>query len=404
MAMKQTQTKLFDFSDAGLDFCAGSKALFPDRFNKMLALGYNVQTVTNVAIVGDQVTLTYGGAHGYVADRVLKVDSGDLSLINNGEFWIDSVTINTVTFTLDDAPTSVAGGFTTRIAPLGWDLVYEVGNIHVYKLKALDDSDLYLRLCFQNNAAYRNSIAPCIGKSFDDDTGAITDEYALAETKNLTTPHAGFKWEFSGAANATSNSYSYSQGYSAFGKAVIIGSKYHFISMHNINANTGFGRTIGFAPTFCHNYPELDYPVMIGESFANPQSSNTWYQLSNGRAYLGNIRVQFEVKANNPNTLFALPQANNSFLANIEPFNVTSASPIAIYDHSTLQHYGYISGGLYICKYASTNAPAITFQSSPFMDIDVDYSSTCYVHYAAENATANYAAYFAVVIEEVKYA
>ncbi|WP_250852373.1 hypothetical protein [Acinetobacter sp. ANC 5414] len=100
MAMKQTQTKLFDFSDIGLDFCAGSKALFPDRFKKMLALGYNVQTVSSVMVSGNQVTFTYGGAHGYLADRVLKVDSGALPSVNNGEFWIDSVTTNSVTFTL----------------------------------------------------------------------------------------------------------------------------------------------------------------------------------------------------------------------------------------------------------------------------------------------------------------
>src|SRR5690606_14373193 len=111
MAMKQTQTKLFDFSDVGLDFCAGSKNLFPDRFKKMLALGYNEQTVSSVAVAGNQVTLTYGGTHGYVADRVLKVDSGDLSLVNGGEFWIDLVTTNTVTFTLNDAPGSITSGF-----------------------------------------------------------------------------------------------------------------------------------------------------------------------------------------------------------------------------------------------------------------------------------------------------
>ncbi|EXE09995.1 hypothetical protein J559_3303, partial [Acinetobacter sp. 983759] len=43
MVMKQTQTKMFDFADIGLDFSAGSKSLFPDRFKKMLAQGYNTQ-------------------------------------------------------------------------------------------------------------------------------------------------------------------------------------------------------------------------------------------------------------------------------------------------------------------------------------------------------------------------
>src|SRR5690606_6216598 len=148
MAMKQTQTKLFDFSDVGLDFCAGSKNLFPDRFKKMLSVGYNVQTVFSVAVVGNQVRFTYGGTHGYAADRVLKVDSGALASINGGEFWIDSVTTNTVTFTLDNIPSSIANGFSTRIASLGWALEYESGQVQLYKMKYLDERDLYVRLVF----------------------------------------------------------------------------------------------------------------------------------------------------------------------------------------------------------------------------------------------------------------
>ncbi len=131
MAIKQTQTKMFDFSDTGLNFCAGSKNLLPDRFKKMLSIGYNEQTVSSIAVSGNQVTLTYGVSHGYVADRVLKINSGVLATINNGEFVIDSVTSNTVTMTIDSAPLSIVGSLTTRIAPLGYQLVYELNNIHV---------------------------------------------------------------------------------------------------------------------------------------------------------------------------------------------------------------------------------------------------------------------------------
>ena len=144
MAMKQTQTKLFDFSDVGLDFCAGSKNLFPDRFKKMLALGYNEQTVSSVAITGNQVTLSYGVSHGYVADRVLKVNAPELLSINGGEFVIDSVTENTVTMTIDGAPALIAGNFTTKVASLGYQLVYEQNPVQLYKFKALDESDLFL--------------------------------------------------------------------------------------------------------------------------------------------------------------------------------------------------------------------------------------------------------------------
>ena len=123
---------MFDFADVGLDFCPGSKNLFPDRFKKMLSQGYNEQTVASVSVTGNQVTLNYGVAHGYAADRVIKINSGALSTINGGEFWIDSVTATSVTMTVDTAPSSIAGMFSTKSASLGWSLEYENANIHIY--------------------------------------------------------------------------------------------------------------------------------------------------------------------------------------------------------------------------------------------------------------------------------
>ncbi len=79
--IKQTQTKMFDFSDVGLDFCAGSKAKFREVFKKMLSTGYNPQTVLSVSISGNQVTLTYGTNHGYVADRVLLLTATGGSIV-----------------------------------------------------------------------------------------------------------------------------------------------------------------------------------------------------------------------------------------------------------------------------------------------------------------------------------
>src|SRR5690606_10172412 len=252
MAMKQTQTKLFNFSDVGLDFCAGSKSLFPDRFKKMLALGYNVQTVSSVAVAGNQVTFTYGGAHGYAADRVLKVNSGALASINGGEFWIDSVTTNTVTMTIDDAPLSISGGFTTKIASLGWSLEYENENIHVYKFKQLDESDIFIRLCFQNQTGRRNCISPCVGKTFDALTGFITDPLALVANASLISPDNDFKWEFSGVAGATYDNFTYSQGYSTFGKGVVIGSLYHVGFLTSASISIDSLRVNGCFPSTTH--------------------------------------------------------------------------------------------------------------------------------------------------------
>ena len=402
MAMKQTQTKLFDFSDVGLDFCAGSKNLFPDRFKKMLSLGYNEQTVSSVTVAGNQVTFTYGGTHGYVADRVLKVSAPDLLSINGGEFVIDSVTANTVTMTIDGAPTSIAGNFTTKVASLGWSLEYENANIHVYKFKALDESDLYLRLCFQNQSNRRNCITPCIGKSFNPSTGFITDQLSLIETREVMTPHDGFKWEFGLWANSVYDNYNYSQGVAQFARGLIIGSMYHFISMHTTGGGALQGRTIGFLPASCLDYQTLKYPVMIGESYAAITDNGSSYLGSNGRAFIGNVRVIFDVSPLNDNTLFTLPQALSSFL-NQDTFNTTTAAPISIFEQGTRQFLGMVSGGLYVCKYANTNYPA-TNSASPTIMYETDLNHICPVHYI--NASTNNSSYVFLTapIEEIKIA
>lgn len=394
MAMKQTQTKMFNFSDADLDFCSGSKNKFPTVFKKMLAQGYNSKVVSSVTVADDQVTLDYGVNHGYVADRVLAINTTGLS----GEFYIDSVTSNTVTLTVLNAPTFIAGGFTTKVASLGWSLVYEAGNVHIYKFKALDESDLYLRLCFQNQSARRNCIAPCIGKTFDANTGFITDPLSLTETQGVMTPHDGFKWEYSFYASSTYDNYTYAQGAAQFAPGCIIGSAYHFVSMHSI-ASSSTGRIVGFLPTSCLEYPALKYPVLIGESYGGITANASSYQASNGRAFVGNVRMFFDQTPANDNFLFAAPQATNSFTLQ-DTFNTTTTAPISLYEHGTKQLLGMVSGGLYVCKYATANAPA-TNTTSPSITYDIDFNNVCLVHYFGTNSAY---VFLTAPVEEIKIA
>lgn len=405
--MKQTQTKLFDFSDAGLDFCAGSKNLFPDRFKKMLTLGYNVQTVSSVAAAGNQVTFTYGGAHGYVADRVLKVDSGALALINGGEFWIDSVTVNTVTITIENAPTSVIGGFTTRIAPLGWTLEYELSNVHIYKMKQLDESDLYVRLCFQNNSAYKNCIGVCVGKSHS--AGAITDPKSIAADRAITTPQTdGLNWFFTSSALDLFNNYTYSQGFSWFGKAVIVGSLYHFVAMFNngVSGTTNDmqgGSVAAILPCVKHSYA-ANLPLIIAQTGINPSSTNSVGTFVEGRAFIGTQRCVFEARGVADQNIFSSPNSASSFTA-LDGFNTTTVQPIAIHESTTTQHIGYIVGGMYRCLYGATNVPPSVKQSTPSQTMDIDLSNSVILHSLpiATNNIAN-TIFLAVPIEEIKIA
>lgn len=366
MAMKQTQTKLFDFSDVGLDFSAGSKNLFPDRFKKMLSLGYNVQTVTSVAVAGNQVTFTYGGAHGYVADRVLKVSAPELLSINGGEFVIDSMTANTVTMTIDGAPASVVGNFTTKVASLGWGLVYEQANIHIYQFKHIDNTDMYARFCFQNNASHRNCVSICIGKTYDNTTGFITDDYALVETKSIMSPTSGIKWELQFYPSNSFNNSTYSAGYSTFGKAMIVGSPYHVVLMTNLDS--GQGRINSILPHSGVDYAPIDYPVLLGENSGSSSSNADYYdQNVAGRVFVGSVRCRLSVTTSttSDNLIQTTDMPASSFLTSlVQTFNTTTAEQLRVYEFTTSQLIGY-AYGVYRCLYASSNRPSTDKIQSP---------------------------------------
>lgn len=397
MAMKQTQTKLFDFADAGLDFCVASKNLFPDRFKKMLALGYNEQTVSSVTVAGNQVTLSYGVSHGYVADRVLKVNAPELLGINGGEFVIDSVTANTVTMTIDGAPASIMGNFTTKVASLGWSLVYEQANIHIYKLKSLDESDLYLRLCFQDVSNYRNCIQPCVGKTADLTQGVITDPDSIKEHRAVMSPLSGFKWDFEHTADSSRNNYSYTQGFNSYGRAMIVGSNYHFLISANRARNTSWllGILNGICPIVGLNNVKL--PVLIGENGPNSSVSAAQFALTNSRLMLGKHALKFNIDVQRP---------NSSFLsAEFENFNTTVAAPIQPLELSTGQPLGYLMG-IYKPYYSSNLAeqPPVDAILTPSIHKDIDLNSTLIVSGISNGGAGSSNHHYAIAVEEIKVA
>lgn len=407
--MKQTQTKQFAYTDIDLDFCSGSTQKFPLVFKKILTLGYNVQTVINVVVAGNQVTFTYGGAHGYVADRVLKVDSGALALINDGEFWIDSVTTNTVTFTVDDAPSSVANGFTTRVAPLGWSLEYEASNIHLYKFKHIDNTDLYARFCFTQTYTHRNRVAVCIGKSFDIATGVINDPLSLESTRNLTDPIASapcMQFSVYGGSNANTHStYTSEQGASVFGSlGTIVGGKNHL-------AFVGFAGSVyalnfyinGIFAVNSLNYDALDYPCLIGSLDTTALTSNGSLQATVGVFYssIGNIR---SVIAKITNSTNYTPQAAGvnayqSFLgSNIDAFNTTTCEPALLREHGTGQCIGEVLG-LFAANYSSSNTPSINISTLPQKTKDTDLTFDVYTNYWGTSASNG--VFYAVPVREI---
>jgi len=397
--VKQTQTKMFNFSDTDLDFCAGSKAKFPNVFKKMLSTGFNEKTVSSVTVEGNQVTFKYGVLHGYAIGRVLRVNNPSIQ----GEYVIDSVTDTTVTITIENPP-ALSGGFTTKVASLGYELVFESGSVHLYKFKDLDESDLYLRLVFAATDGYsRNYIAPCIGRAADIATGAITDEESLTENRSIVSPGSALKWEFTSANNATYNTYTYTQGVSAFGQGVVVGSKYHLAILSNLQSGGMTGIVNGFFPVVT-TYDTTKLPVIMGKVYTASGYGESQALTTNYSAYIGNISVALDQNNSTSTSVFNEKQAATSLLpTTIDNFNTTTARPLSIYERTTRQHLGFVSGGTYIAQYGSTNTPPTTFGSNIIETMDIDFESKCYIQHMARSNGADYAVFLVFPVEEIKY-
>lgn len=403
--IKQTQTKMFDFSDVGLDFCSGSKNKFPEVFKKMLVTGYNPQIASSVSISGDQITLTYGVTHGYKANRVIQVTaSGGF----NKQVYVDSITSNTVTcIVLDGDTNGLTGTISTKVAALGMSLVYEVGYVHLYKFKAIDETDLYLRLVFTSVTGNRNTVSVCIGASADEVTGVITDINSYENTRSNTIVNDSLKWEFQYTNTSAHNNYTYSQGFNDYGKGCVVGSIYHLAILSNMTNVLAAGTVNGFFPVIT-SYDNLKLPVILG--FVHNAASNGYNTKGLGYttfAYIGNISVAFDSTNGgvNPSFIFSTAKATQSVLpASIDSFNTTTARPIAIYERLSRQHLGFIIGGVYELMYSyDTNVPSTSNSQTPFLAADIDFNNICVIHHLASNTGSQNCQYLAFPVEEIKH-
>lgn len=400
--MKQTQTKLFAFSDFGIDICTGSRALFPDRFKRMFVQGYNEQAVVSVSVSGNQVTLTYGGPHNYNADRILKISSGPLAAINNGEFCIDSVTTNTVTMTIDDAPAVVPGSFATRVAPLGWELVYEVANhIHLYKLKHKDNSDLYLRLVFQTLTNARHGIAVCVGKTANEATGVITDPFAYTANAARADANSDLVWDFRSNTNDSHANWTYSQGASTYGEGYVIGSLYHVGFAYTMSVGSARGNFCGVFPVSVLSYDQLDYPLVIGGYFGSPHTtsvSSPMY-LTNQRGFIGQVEVIDG--SSNTNFLWYAAAAENSLSSFLEGTDTLVAQPLPLYEKSTRQFLGSAKGIYNLNLKAGVNLVGTGTADMPRILEEADYSNKILHAYVASSISAGTQAHVIMPMEPV---
>ena len=403
MTMKQTQTKLIKFSDADLDFCFGSKNKFPSCFKKMLSSGYNTQTVANTTIEGNQVTLNYGLNHGYRAGQVIKINTPAIESINKGEFVVDSVTSTSIVLTIDNPPI-LPGSFTTNSASLGWELVYELNNIHIYKFKHLDDTDMFIRLCFQTNADHTNTVIPSIGKGVDLDLGIIVDEYTEVKGSHSITNVVGVAdnavWLFA-RQNSAHNNYTAEQGKSTYGDCLLIGSQYHCIFMGCVAGH--IPTTWGFTCAVNLGFDSIDYPLLFAATYTNTTFINIWpYTYPNFR--LGAKKVSF--RGNQQSTQFEhwdSPLTKSAFLpSDLQGFNTILAGPLNIFDAATYNQLG-IAYGVYRPNYFTGSYPALNSSVLPLYSKDTEDLTELYISAINNSSSQISALWLCVPIDEVKY-
>lgn len=397
--IRQTQTKEYSFSDVGLNLTPASKSLLPSALKKILSTGYNTQTVTSVAISGNVITLNYGAPHGYTKGRVLKLNTPSL----NSEFVIESVESLSLTIIVDQPPSSIESSFTTHVAPLGWVLCYESANSYVqlYKLKNLDETDLYCRLTYSiaNSTSFLSCIQPFFGLSADEQTGVITDTLSNgfgvgSATINTSQP----SWKLAKYANSTYNSYTATQNPTLFLNTVVVGSLYHFLGMITYYAdNKGF---FGFVPSHCLDYEKLKYPLSFAYTPVMSSEDSGWYLADNSWNINGVKVVARPYISSGAAPTHTYPTAASSYLpATIDNFETSVAYPIEIFEATTLQFLGFIAGGMYRWSHTLSNLPASA--EMPKQTSDIDFSNPLYIHSASYNGFST--GFWCVIpVEEIK--
>jgi len=110
--------------------------------------GFNLQTATSITRDGNTAIATLSSGHGFMVDQVILV-AGCTQPEYNGEFTVTAVTANTVKFTVSGEPASpatTASTITVKVAPLGFEIVFNNSNKRVYRSPNPLSNRHYLRV------------------------------------------------------------------------------------------------------------------------------------------------------------------------------------------------------------------------------------------------------------------
>lgn len=338
----RTDVKRYKATDTGLNatLVRGTNIAF---LKAILSTGYNEKTVSNVTNDGNFVTLDYGVAHGYVLERVLQI-SGATDPQLNGEHAIIQVTANTVTIELKALPASLGGLIKTKVAPLGFNLVYEATNLAIFEFQ-YHGKTKYLRI--YETPLYSAYVNPSVGDGFDPATGLLTGDVYPTTATGTQVP---YKWDFAYTNTATTvgeypSIFGTSEGF------IIVGQFYSsFLTAY----------LYGLQPWFTP-FNKLDTPILLCDYLDTYQAgaAGSGFSMQARLPIVGNVNIQKnEASAEIKNLGFALLGApnGNAIPAGLLNFNPIMYCSSIVHLYQSNQPIG-IANGIYRTVTNANTAP-----------------------------------------------
>lgn len=199
-----TDTKYFLYTNANAPQLTNVWGQLCALLDACLVDGFNQKSISSLSIAGNVITATYPVAHGYFDGQVLLV-TGAVDSSLNKEHRITSVTSTTLTFEVDNVPSSLSGSIATKLAPIGAIKHLTDSLKRVYFFPEMTDPT-YLRVDEATLAAasvnYRGAIVR-ISKACTN-INTLPNAVPVATTPKSTDP---LKWIFSTTTTARTHAW-----------------------------------------------------------------------------------------------------------------------------------------------------------------------------------------------------
>lgn len=147
-----TSVKNFNSTMAGAPALSGTAGSLIALLDAVLVNGFDLKNASSLTIAGGAATLAFTGAHSAQADSVIQLTgiTGTYAALN-GEQKVTTIGAGVVKFATSAADGVAAGTINFKMAPAGWEKVYNAANKAVYR--SLDPASTKMLLRVDDSAA-----------------------------------------------------------------------------------------------------------------------------------------------------------------------------------------------------------------------------------------------------------